>query len=317
MRLIDMHCDTLSKLCHQRNMGDLYDNACEVNIKKLQAAGSMVQFFACFTCYKDYLNYDLCYKDVLSMIAYFEKQEEKYGDKIQKLSNGCDMEKCLENKKISAVLTVEEGGVLNGKHKRLDDLYQKGIRLITLTWNYENCLGHPNSKDSKIMEKGLKPFGREIVERMEELGMIVDLSHSSDGTFWDVLDMAKKPVIASHSCCRSLCPHPRNLSDQMIRCLAENGGICGLNFYGAFLGTATESRMEEMTAHLLHMIRYGGSDFPAIGTDFDGFDGMNHMDIPDISFMERLWERLRKKGISEEQLDKIWYKNAMRILQGI
>lgn len=317
MRLIDMHCDTLSKLYHQSDLGDLFDNVCEVNIKKLQMADSMVQFFACFTCFQDYLNYDLCYQDVLSMIAYFEKQEEKYGDKIQKLLHGCDMENNWKNDKVSALLTVEEGGVLNGESKRLEELYQKGIRLITLTWNYENCLGHPNSRDPKIMEKGLKPFGREVVERMEELGMIVDLSHSSDGTFWDVLDMAKKPVVASHSCCRSLCPHPRNLSDEMIRHLAENGGICGLNFYGAFLGTPAESRVEEMTAHILHMIRYGGSDFPAIGTDFDGFDGMNHMDIPDISFMERLWGGLKKKGLSEEQLDRIWNKNAMRILQGI
>ena len=103
--------------------------------------------------------------------------------------------------------------------------------------------------------------------------------------------------------------HPRNLTDDMIRALANTGGIAGLNFYGAFLGNEHASKLEEMAMHVLHMLDVGGSEFPAIGTDFDGFDGIEELDIPDASQMERLWEALRKKGLSENQLDKIWNGN--------
>ena len=214
-------------------------------------------------------------------------------------------------------MTIEEGGVLNGRMERLTSLYQEGVRLMTLMWNYENCLGHPNSWDSGMMEKGLTPFGIETVTRMGELGMIADVSHASDGTFWDILKYAKGPVVASHSNCRNLCNHPRNLTDEMIRALAEQGGVAGLNFFGPFLGTTKESKIEEMTAHILHMIQVGGSEFPAIGTDFDGIDGLERLDIPNASAMELLWEALKKKGLSQGQLDKIWGENVERVLREV
>ena len=188
---------------------------------------------------------------------------------------------------------------------------------MTLMWNYENCIGYPNSREASVMEKGLKPFGIETVRRMGELGMIVDVSHASDGTFSDILRCAKGPVVASHSNCRALKAHPRNLTDEMIRGLAEVGGGAGLNFYGPFLGTEDASLIDEMTAHVLHMIRHGGEDFPMIGTDFDGFDGIERLDIPGVEYMERLWEALRKKGVSASRLDKLWSKNALRILKSI
>ncbi len=219
--------------------------------------------------------------------------------------------------KLSAIVTIEEGGILNGKMERLQVLYERGVRLMTLMWNYENCLGHPNSRESQIMQKGLKPFGIETIEQMGKLGMIVDVSHASDGSFWDVMKYAKGPVVASHSNCRSLCDHPRNLSDEMIRALADKGGVSGLNLYGVFLGTTNESRIDEMTAHILHMINVGGSEFPAIGTDFDGFRGMDRMEIPMLSDMDKLWSNLKKNGLSEGQLEKIWSGNVLRVFREI
>jgi len=165
------------------------------------------------------------------------------------------------------------------------------------------------------MKKGLKPFGIEVVKRMGELGMIVDVSHASDGSFWDVMKHVRGPVVASHSNCRALCEHPRNLSDDMIRALAQKGGVCGLNLYGVFLGTKNESRLEEMAAHVMHMIKVGGTEFAAIGTDFDGFGGMDIMDISRISDMEKLWEMLKRKGLTENQLEKVWNLNVLRVLK--
>lgn len=319
MNLIDLHCDTLWRLMDLEGEGDLLDNDGSVSIRKLESEGAMAQFFACFV-YRDAMDgntpeeqYEAGYWHVLDMIDYMASQTERCSGRLEMAKEPADIETIHKKGKIAAVLTVEEGGVLNGRLARLEELYERGVRLMTLLWNYENCIGAPNSRDRLLMEKGLTPFGIQVVEKMNGLGMIVDISHASDGVFWDVLRHSRKPVAATHSNCRALADHPRNLTDEMLKALGENGGVAGLNFYGPFLGTPDASRLEEMTAHVLHMIKVGGMDLPAIGTDFDGFDGMQKMDIPDIGRMGRLWEALKKKGLTEGQLDKIWYKNALRL----
>lgn len=320
MKLIDMHCDTVGKIMILDKQGDFLENHCSVSIPEMKKADSLAQFFACFTCLKDHVDnggYEKCYKQALDMIDFIKNQTTVYANDI---ALACSYDEIVKNQtdgKISAIITIEEGGILNNKMERLETLYEKGVRLMTLMWNYENCLGYPNSKDCLEMRKGLKTFGIEAVKRMGELGMIADVSHASDGSFWDVIKYAKGPIVASHSNCRSLCDHPRNLSDEMIRALAEKGGVCGLNLYGVFLGTQNESKLEEMAAHMLHMINVGGIESAAIGTDFDGFRGMDIMDISKLSEMERLWYLLKKKGLSEEQLEMIWNRNVLRVLKEI
>ena len=320
MNLIDMHCDTISRLLDEGKGETLKENSLSVSIPHMRTAGTLAQFFACFTWlekYKDQGGYEKCYEQLLKLITFLEQQLAEYPDDIALARSLDDILKNKQEGRISAILTVEEGGVLNGKMERLEHLYEKGVRLLTIMWNYENCLGHPNSREMSVMSRGLTDFGKEVVERMGELGMIVDVSHASDGTFCDVLTLAKGPVVASHSNCRALCDHPRNLTDAMIRDLANAGGIAGLNFYGVFLGTEDASLTEEMAAHIVHMIQVGGSEFPAIGSDFDGFDGIKHLDIPDASHMEKLWDALKRQGVTERQLDQIWSGNALRILRMI
>lgn len=316
MRVIDLHCDTIWRLMDLGGKGDFLENDGAVSIDKMREGKVAVQFFASFL-YRDAMEgeteeekYENGYFHVLDMIEYGKKQLHTYHDQIALVLEREDFQ---NGKKCGAVLTVEEGGILNGKMERLEELWNKGIRLLTLTWNYENCIGFPNSSEKATMEKGLKPFGREVVERMNEMGMIVDLSHASDGTFWDVIRQSKKPVVASHSNCRALADHPRNLSDEMLKELGDNGGIAGLNFYGPFLGTQKESRVEEMASHIKHMINTGGEDLPCLGTDFDGFDGMERMEIPDQSCLCKLWDGLKKLGLTERQIDKICFGNAQRL----
>lgn len=319
MSVIDLHCDTIWRLMDLGGKGDLLENDGAVSIRKMQAGEVAVQFFACFL-YRDAMEgrteeekYENGYFHVLDMIRYGKEQMETYGKEIVPITGKEELGDFRTGKKCGAVLTVEDGGILNGKIERLEELWDRGIRLLTLTWNYENCIGFPNSNEKDRMEKGLKAFGKEVVERMNELGMLVDLSHASDGTFWDVLNQSKKPVTASHSNCRALANHPRNLSDEMLRALGENGGIAGLNFYGPFLGTPKESRIEEMTAHIRHMIDKGGEDLPCLGTDFDGFDGMDKMDLPDQSFLGQLWDALKGVGLTERQIEKICFENVWRV----
>ena len=257
------------------------------------------------------------YAHVLEMIEYLREQTMKYSLDMALAVKPGDIERHRKDGLISAVASVEEGGILNGKMERLSTLERHGVRMITLLWNHDNCIGSPNSRNKETMEKGLKPFGIEVIREMNAQNIIVDVSHASDGTFFDVLRYSKKPVVASHSNCRAITGHPRNLSDEMIKKLADAGGIAGLNFYGPFLGTKEESKIEEMVQHIKHMIRIGGSEFPAIGTDFDGFDGLDKLDILDISKIDRLFKELEKNGLSGSKIDKIRSQNALRVLREV
>jgi membrane dipeptidase len=250
--------------------------------------------------------------------AVFNATMEEHTDIIAPALSGGDIEKNREAGKMSAFLTFEDGRVINGKLENLDLYHGRGFRLISLTWNGENCFGFPNSKDGEIMSKGLKPFGKDAVRRMNELGMVVDVSHLSDGGFYDVAAISQKPFVASHSNCRALSPHQRNLTDRMIRSLAEKGGIAGLNFGPEFLNPVPgikENTAELISAHARHFIDVGGSECVALGSDFDGIQG--NLEIGKIEKMPLLFDRFSRDGLSDDQIEKIAWKNALRTLKDI
>lgn len=317
MKLVDMHCDTLMKLLNDEKLS-LKDGALEINLNRLKEADSMVQFFACYTNLMEYgypnvESYDIAYETVMRMISRLEGEIAKNPNEIALAGNYAEIMKNDKNGKMSAFLTVEEGGILNGDISRLDALYQRGIRLITLTWNYENPLGFPNSNDPEIMGKGLKPFGIEVVQRMNELGMIVDVSHLSDGGFWDVIKYSRSPIVASHSCVRELCGQSRNMTKEMLKALGENGGVCGLNFHGGFLNEDGKATVEDMAEHLHYIADYAGMEAVALGSDFDG--GIFGNELEHMGMIPKLYEALRGKHFSEEQIEKIFYKNALRVIK--
>lgn len=318
MRLIDLHCDTIWMLMRQKHENLQHNPFC-VDVEKLKAAGAMAQFFACFI----YLNeidseekWEQGYRMALEMIKRGKQDFAECSDAILLALNYDELVENCANGKISALLTIEEGGILNNDINRLYELYNQGIRLITLTWNHENCIGYPNSKDEVIMQKGLKPFGIEVVEKMNELGMIIDVSHLSDGGFWDVLKYSKKPVIASHSNARCLCDHPRNLSDKMIKALADKGGIAGVNLYPYFINKAGKATVEDVAEHVMHMYKIGGEDFISVGTDFDGFDE-GELEVSNIGEIDKLYEAVKRRGLSGRQMEKFWSRNAMRAMQEV
>ena len=183
--------------------------------------------------------------------------------------------------------------------------------------------GHPAKRYglSYGEENGLTDLGRELVREMEQLGMIIDVSHLSDRGFYEVLELTTKPFVASHSNARGLCPHPRNMTDEMIRRLGERGGCMGLNFYQEFLRTGdSESEgiqggLEALVRHAKHIIHVGGGDVLGLGSDFDGID--TNPDIPDVTAMERIWERLHRAGFSQGQLDKIFHENVLRVYREV
>lgn len=231
---------------------------------------------------------------------------------------------------MSGLLAIEGGEAICGDIRKLQAVYEKGVRLMTLTWNYVNELGYPNVltlPDGTLdfvsrNQKGLTETGVTIIKEMEQLGMIIDTSHLSDGGFWDVYHNTKKPFAASHSNAAAVRNVSRNLTDDMIKALAERGGIAGLNFCEWFLGEGWSANPEEkaiqqlqaMVEHVKYMVNKGGIEVCALGTDFDGIDE-SPLAIPDASYMERLLDALKKGGFSETELDAFCHGNVRRVLR--
>lgn len=316
MRIIDFHCDTLMKMYDLHKVGDdsqsVWKNECQIDVQRLVEAGYGAQFFACYLWWEDKPFLASHYEDALNMADIFYKGLQGHEKQAAFAGSYTEYLKNKEEGKVSCFLTVEEGGILENKIERLDTLYKKGIRLITLTWNYENCLGYPGCIP-EARDKGLKPFGFEALERMEELGIIADVSHLSDGGFEDIYRHCKRPFIASHSDARAVCAHNRNLTDDMLKKLADKGGVTGLNFCGDFLSPDGKCTIDAMLRHIRHMINVGGREVVAIGTDFDGVEG--ELEIAGCQYMDKLPEAMEKAGFTIGEIEDVCFRNAEKFME--
>lgn len=315
---LDLHCDTL-EIGFLKKKEDIFEfPEAMIDIRRMRGAGMFGQFFAMFfpPQEREWMPEDEVYYQALKKLFY--DSLGKHEDCIAFAGNAVEAEKNFREGKLSAFLTMEDGRHVQGKLENIKRFYDDGVRLITLTWNYENCFGAPNSREKSIMEKGLTGFGKEAVGYMNELGMLIDVSHLSDGGFYDVAELSKKPFVASHSNARALSPHPRNLTDDMIKKLAECGGVSGVNFYGAFLqadASSEKSTVEALIAHIKYMTNIGGEEVVALGTDFDGICG--ELEIGNPLQMQLLFDRLKKEGFSANQIEKFAYRNALRVLHDV
>jgi len=330
MRIVDMHCDTVSELLQQRRVGKestLRRNNLHLDLERMKKSGYLLQNFAL------YVNKERCqdpWEEVCALYQVYREEMDKNQDMIAPVLHYEDIAANEKAGKMSGMLTVEEGAVCKGEIGKLHHLYDMGVRMLTLTWNYPNELGFPNM-DRRRRENadyfftpdtqgGLTDKGREFVSEMEGLGMIVDVSHLSDAGFYDVLEMTGKPFVASHSNARAVCGCVRNLSDDMIRKLAERGGCTGLNFYADFLkvvpvGESNPGAMEDLVRHAMHITNLGGIEVLGLGSDFDGID--TNEALPGVQSMGILWEALRKAGYRQSELDKIFAENVLRVYREV
>ena len=307
--MIDLHCDTIMQLLDHPDSGDLYRNTWKIDIEKLQKAHSKVQDFALFINLGEANDPYGRYEEMRNLCT---SQIHLYGEHIQHVLSYQDVESVYEFGKIGALMSIEEGGVLGGDLDKLKQAYQDGVRLITLTWNYPNGLGEPHCGEQ---HKKLTPKGIEFVEAMQDLGIIVDCSHLNDAGTEQLGDILDVPFVASHSNAREVTAHTRNLPDNLIKLIANKGGVIGLNFAQSFLGTSSISRIEDIVKHGLYLINKGGEDVIALGTDFDGIKP--NTEIKDASEMYRLYDAFKEAGLSVEQCEKLFWKNADRLLKEI
>ncbi len=265
---------------------------------------------------------------VSCLVKTFQEELAANSDLIAQARTGAEIRSNEQAGKTSALLSIEEGGCCIGSLDHLQTLYDAGARMMTLTWNHENELASPNhpckeryfSFDPKRDQEdhGLKARGVEFVEAMQDMGMLVDVSHLSDAGFYDVCRIVKGPFVASHSNARAACGCGRNLTDDMIRQLAEHGGVMGLNFCPEFLEPKDKDprqTLEAIAAHARHIINVGGQECIGIGTDFDGIGGLLDYGTPDR--MVALAEGLAEKGFTQEEIEGIFYKNVLRVYDDV
>ena len=319
-KTIDMHCDTLMR-AYFRDKNDLF--TCpefDLDISRMIESGMMAQFFAIFVpSAKVYARYEKEYKGddeyIDKCASIFNHTVQKHADVLAKATSAKDILDNYTSHKVSAVLTMEDGVAVQGDMNKLDYFHSLGVRALSLTWNYENCFGYPNSKDPEIMQKGLKDFGKEAVKHMQEIGMLVDVSHLSDGGFYDVYKLSKVPFIATHSNARALCNHSRNMTDDMILKLHEKGGVMGINICPDFLDDTPgnkDSKISRLCDMIEHEKEIAGIEVCAIGTDIDGTHGNFEMKGPCDS--NKLFDELIRRGFSTSDIEKIAYKNIIRVM---
>ncbi len=329
MNILDMHCDTISLMLENRRAGkkhSLRENTGHVDLVRMKKSGYILQNFALFV---DNGKCQNPWDEVLELYDCYMDEMLKNGDLISPVLCFDDIEKNISQDKMSSLLTVEEGAVCMGEIEKLNKLYDMGVRMMTLTWNYPNEIGFPNTDYSGKSTvdpytsdtiNGLTEKGREMVEQMDKLGMIVDVSHLSDAGFYDVLECSKKPFVASHSNARSICRHVRNLTDDMLKKLGERGGVAGLNFYPVFLTdvpdcTPNPGTLDAVVMHAKHIVKCAGIEALSLGSDFDGMDG--HAHLTGAESMHLLYDALGKAGFTQDQIDKVFYKNALRVYKDV
>ena len=311
MIVLDSHCDTPSRMIDGLDIG--VDNKYgHVDIPKLASGGVDASFFALYTPAD--LSPDSALSKALEMLASIFDALVMYSGKIALALSPDDIVTNKAKGLISILIGMENGAPIKKSLSLLRLFHWMGVRYMTLTHNGDNEIA-----DSAMEGKrwgGLSPFGREVVEEMNHLGMIVDVAHASDNTFNDILDCSKTPVLSTHSCCRALADHPRNMTDDMIRRMADKGGVIQINFYPYFLTTTSQANVEDVIRHIDHAVKVGGIEHVGIGTDFDGIK-VTPVGLENVSKLPVVFDLLSERGYSDDQIEKIASGNFLRVFREV
>jgi membrane dipeptidase len=278
----------------------------QLNVQKMRDGGIDVAY-AAVAATRPWANH-LAY--VLDAFGFLEAQlQDLAGDLVLARSWRDIVDAKQEGRKVF-VLTIENSDALEGSLNILRVMFRLGVRSVSVTHNARSLAADGN--DESDTGGGLTRFGRDLVRAMNQLGMLVDVSHLSERGFWDVLKISEAPVIASHSCCKALCDHPRNLDDAQLKALGEIGGVVGITFVPWFVSQEAPS-MENLLNHIDHAVQMAGIDHVGIGSDFDGGGDL----VKDASQFPTITEGLLKRGYSPEEVKKILGENHMRVFREV
>lgn len=305
MRIIDLHCDTISRLLETGE--SLYQNNGHFDLKRAQKAGLVMQFFSLFL----YPNEQgAALKGVLQQIDRFYEETEQHAAMVYPLLSVDDYQP--DDHRIAALLHLEGGECLGTEQEYLRIMYRLGLRSVGLTWNNRNLLADGVKEGNN--DGGLSQAGRKMVREIRKLGMLLDLSHMAPNGFYQAIDEYQGPVLVTHANARSICDHPRNLDDSQLKRLAESGGVIGLNQVSDFVRIDNKPYLEDFINHIVYVCSLIGVEHVALGSDFDGAD---HVVLPGVDAYAQLENNLLQKGFNRQEMEMIFSNNAERVIRQI
>lgn len=307
--IFDAHCDTIFEMAEQEQ--PLRKNGLQLDLARRSAPEGAIQVFAAFVDKTDIRCFPM--QHVVRLIQRYHQEISANADLAVHCTDMQQIHAAVSAGKTAALLSIEGGEALGGDLAALWMFYQLGVRLLTLTWN------HANELADGITEPrggGLTAFGRQVVQRMNELGMVIDVSHLSERAFWDVAELSDKPFVASHSCVKKLCAHPRNLTDAQIQAIVDAGGCIGVNFYTGFLTEGERCTSDDIVRHLTYLCEHGAAKHVGLGSDFDGVESLPE-DIRGAEDLPILFEKLQQAGFTEEMQKDIASANFLRVFSQI
>lgn len=306
-RIVDLHCDTISSL--QKNGQSLWDNHCHFDLKRAQKAGMGLQFFALFTM-PGSMNESL--RQILKQVEKYHHELDQYRDYVQPVYTYEDIITANITGKMACVLHLEGADALGDDSEILSLLYRLGLRSLALTWNNRNLLADGVGEEPGA--GGISSKGKDIIYLMEELGIILDLSHISVQSYYDALKLYNKPVLVSHANASTLCNHRRNLNDSQLKALAENGGVIGINQVPEFIKEDGKPQLNDLLDHVTYIADLIGVEYIALGSDFDGADVLLMQGVEEYSRWPQL---LADRGFTPVEIDMILNENALRVIKAV
>lgn len=302
----DAHCDTLLGCIRG---GSLRSGPAAVALDRTGAFSPFAQVFALFYN-TDFVPPEQRPAETARYHDCYLRELQRCGDLAVHCTGRDSVLRAAEAGKAAALLSIEDAALIGCDPAALETAAAWGVQFINITWNHRNLL---SGSCADTPEQGLTDRGRAFVREAERLGIRMDVSHLSERGFWDLAEMAERPIVASHSNSAALWPHRRNLTDDQFRAVAASGGVVGLNVYQDFLGEPGAG-IPVFIAHLEHFLELGGEDAVGLGTDFDGCAPVC-AGLEDIGAMPRLWEALCARGYSGELLRKLFFENWLRVLR--
>lgn len=316
--VVDTHCDTLMQFLPQgwggqpaRKLGERSDKG-HIDLPRMVEGGVTCQTFAIYTGRRAFVPEAPLV--ATQMVDKFYSEIEANPGIVAVTTSG-EILKAKKEGKVCGLLAMEGAEPLMGELAALRVYHRLGLRMLSFAWNYRTPFA--DGLGAKRSESKLPELGVQALEEMSRLGIIFDVSHLTDSVFWDICDLMKKPFIASHSNARAVCDHPRNLTDDMIRALADHGGVTGMNFAPAFVThEGKDADVSKLVDHIDHIVKLVGPDHVGLGSDFDGI-GNPPKGLEDVSKMPNVTRELVGRGYSDEDILKILGGNHLRVFKQV
>ena len=323
-QVVDLHNDLLTELMHERERAR--SGGFDAHwLPQLRAGGVTVQVLPIFT--EDYFVGEGALRRCLMILDMAEELAGRHADSVAICRSAADIAATSESGRIALILALEGLEPVGADLGVLRTLYRLGVRVASLTWNRRTMFA--DGSDERATKAGLTELGVAAVAEMERLGLVVDVSHLSEAGFWHIHELATRPYIATHSSCRALRDHPRNLTDDQIRALASRGGVIGINFYGEFV--SDPPTLAGVVEHIVHALEVAGEDHVALGPDYvwDYFQTTDAKGMTDTEFTKYMPPGFRRPdelpavlellvgAVGEPVAAKVAGGNAMRVLSGV